>query len=206
MTTALVVSNVLLWLLVVALAAVVLLLTRQIGLLHERLAPFGALSSRRGLAVGEPAPILDVADLSGQPVSIGGRRSERTLLFFLSPTCPVCDTLLPTLLRVVRDESPPVRLVLASDGEVEEHRRFVREKGLEHVPYVVSLDLGMRFAVAKLPTAVLLDEAGIVRAHGIVNTREHLESLFTAAELGVASVQEHLARRADVAAGAGVHP
>ena len=36
--TALAISNVVLWLLVVALAAVVLALTRQLGVLHERIA------------------------------------------------------------------------------------------------------------------------------------------------------------------------
>jgi len=50
--------------------------------------------------------------------------------------------------------------------------------------------------VEKLPYAVLLDAAGIVRAKGLVNTREHLESLLEAHERGVASVQDYLARAA----------
>jgi hypothetical protein len=37
---------------------------------------------------------------------------------------------------------------------------------------------------------VLLDERGVVRAKGLVNSREQLESLFTAKGLGVASIQE----------------
>jgi methylamine dehydrogenase accessory protein MauD len=48
--------------------------------------------------------------------------------------------------------------------------------------------------VAKLPYAVLIDEAGIVRAKGLVNTREHLESLFEAKERGVGSIQEFVER------------
>ena len=35
----------------------------------------------------------------------------------------------------------------------------------------------MTFKVSKLPFAVLLDEAGIIRSKGLVNSREHLESL-----------------------------
>ncbi|MGH0033194.1 MAG: thiol-disulfide isomerase, partial [Myxococcota bacterium] len=65
MNEALIVSNVLLWLAVVALAGVVLVLVRQIGLLHERLAPVGALTGEQGPAVGEPAPRLDLVDLDG---------------------------------------------------------------------------------------------------------------------------------------------
>jgi methylamine dehydrogenase accessory protein MauD len=204
MIQALVVSNILLWLALVALGVVVLALTRQIGLLHERLAPFGALATQRGPEVGEAAPELQLTDLSGRSVAIGGAAAgQRTLLFFLSPTCPVCDTLLPTLLRVAAAESPGLRLVLASDGDPEEHRAFRRDKGLENARYVLSTELGLRFAVAKLPTAVLIDEEGIVRAKGIVNTREHLESLFTADELGVGSIQELLDRERPLAAAAG---
>lgn len=194
MTDALLVSNLLLWVVVVALGILVVALTRQIGLLHERMGPVGALSTARGPEVGEPAPELRLSDLSGRTVAIGGRARRRTLLFFLSPTCPVCETLLPTLRRVVAEESPAVRLVLASDGAEEAHADFRREHQLEQIPYVLSTELGIRLGVAKLPTAVLIDEAGIVRARGIVNTREHLESLFFADELGVASIQEYLDR------------
>jgi methylamine dehydrogenase accessory protein MauD len=207
MTQALIVSNILLWIGLLALGVVVMALTRQIGLLHERLAPVGALATQRGPEVGEAAPELQLADLSGSPVVIGGGgQPQRTLLFFLSPTCPVCDTLLPTLRRVVAEESPGLRLVLASDGEPDEHRAFRREKGLEDLHYVLSTELGLRFAVAKLPTAVLIDEDGVVRAKGMVNTREHLESLFAAEELGVGSIQEFLERERPLAtaAGAGV--
>jgi methylamine dehydrogenase accessory protein MauD len=119
----------------------------------------------------------------------------RTLVFFLSPSCPVCETLLPTLLRVARDEAPGLRLVLASDGDPEEHRRFRSAKGLDDPLYVLSRELGLAFAVSKLPTAILIDEEGIVRAKGIVNTREHLESLFLAQELGVGSIQEFIAHK-----------
>jgi methylamine dehydrogenase accessory protein MauD len=46
--------------------------------------------------------------------------------------------------------------------------------------------------VGKLPYAVLVDADGVVRAKGLVNTREHLESLFEAKERGVGSLQELL--------------
>lgn len=196
MIEALVVSNLLLWVLVGVLGAVVVALTRQIGLLHERIAPAGALVQQQGPEVGEPAPVVEVHDLQGRALTIGGA-GPRTLLFFLSPTCPVCGTLLPTLRRVVHDESTALRLVLASDGDGEEaHRRFVEERGLAEVPYVVSTELGLAYQVAKLPTAVLIDDAGIVRARGLVNSREHLESLFLADDLDVATIQAHLEREA----------
>jgi len=56
MNEALLVSNVLLWIAVVVLAAVVVALTRQIGVLHERVFPVGALVMPGGPRVGEAAP------------------------------------------------------------------------------------------------------------------------------------------------------
>ncbi len=196
MTEALLVSNALLWVLVVVLAFVVVALTRQIGLLHERVAPVGALAIERGPKVGEAAPELALPSLRGATVRLGGEESlaRSTLLFFLSPTCPVCKTLLPTLRRVAREESPGLRIVYASDGAPEEHQAFVREQGLADADYVLSEELGMRFEVSKLPFAVLMDAAGVVRAKGIVNTREHLESLFEADRLEVGSLQQYIAR------------
>ncbi len=198
MIDALLLSNVLLWLLVIGLALTVLALTRQIGLLHERISPAGALSPQSRVKVGDPAPEIALIDLHDRPLQIGGasRDEGRTLLFFLSPTCPVCETLLPTVERVARTEVPCVRVILASDGAPDEHRAFIAEKRIAHLPYVLSAPLGMKYGVAKLPYAVLIDEDGIVAAQGLVNTREHLESLFEAERHGVASIQEYLAGKA----------
>src|SRR5258708_25395043 len=91
------VSVVVLWIVVLCLLAVVLALTRQLGVLHERIAPVGALMLNRGLAVGEPAPAIDVVDLHGANLRLGAPRTDgkSTLLLFVSPTCPVCKSLLP---------------------------------------------------------------------------------------------------------------
>ena len=198
MIDALLISNGVLWLLVIGLALTVLALTRQIGLLHERISPVGALSPQAKVKVGDPAPELALIDLHDRPLQLGGASNDesRTLLFFLSPTCPVCETLLPTVERVARTEVPRVRVVLASDGLPDEHRVFVDEKRISHLPYVLSAPLGMAYGVAKLPYAVLIDEEGIVAAQGLVNTREHLESLFEAQRHGVASIQDYLEEKA----------
>jgi methylamine dehydrogenase accessory protein MauD len=192
--TALLLSNAVLWAVVIALSIVVLALARQIGLLHERIGPAGALLARAGPMPGEIAPTVAARTLDGRDVTIGGGNvsGRRMLLFFLSPSCPVCKTVLPSVLRVASSEVPPVDVVLASDGETEAHARYVAEHRLEDLPYVLSTELGLRYGVGKLPHAVLIDAAGVVRAKGLVNTREHVESLFEADRLGVGSVQEYV--------------
>ena len=68
---------------------------------------------------------------------------------------------------------------------------------LRQFPYLLSAPLGLAYQVGKLPFAVLIDAGGIVRGRGLVNTREHIESLFEAQRRGVASLQEHFAAIAD---------
>lgn len=196
MTDALIFSNALLWIAVVCLAGLVLALLRQIGVLHERIAPAGALVGGEGPRAGDAAPVVSVASWSGRTITIGGPDPDErsTLLFFTSPTCPVCTTLLPQVRSVCEAEDRGIRLVVASDGPRDEHLAFVRAQQLESEPYVLSSELGVAYRIGRLPYAVLIDERGIVRSRGLVNTREHLESLFEARNQGVATVQDFVER------------
>ena len=73
---------------------------------------------------------------------------------------------------------------------------FIEQNGLGAFRYVVSAPLGISYQVSRLPYAVLIDAGGVLRARGIINSREHLESLFEAQRLGVASLQDYLEERA----------
>jgi methylamine dehydrogenase accessory protein MauD len=192
--TALTVSTALLWLAVLALGAISLALVRQVGILYERIMPAGALMIDKGPAVGAIAPAFELTDIRGTQVKVGGidAQGKATLLFFLSPTCPVCKKLLPLLPSIQAREASPLNIVLASDGELAEHARFAQKHKLERFPYVLSQELGLAYQIGKLPYAVLLDENGKVRAKGLVNSREHIESLFEAKERGVASLQQYV--------------
>ena len=202
MINTLIVSNIILWILVLVLVAVVFALVRQIGVLYERVAPAGALMAGKGLKTGELAPVFDLQTIQGQAFRLGGERSDgkSTLLFFLSPTCPVCKTLLPVLQAMRSSEADWLEIVLASDGDEQEHREWLKKQKLESWPYILSPQLGMTMQVAKLPFGALIDEKGILCARGLVNSREHIESLFEAKAQGVASIQEYMqTKKQDVA-------
>lgn len=194
--TALVVSNIVLWLIAMALAVTVFALVRQIGVIHERISPVGALMLNKGLKVGEVAPAMTVTDIAGTERTIGAARSDKrsTLLVFLSPSCPVCKSLLPVIQSSRLSEREWLEIVLASDGADEEQRRYVAAHGLAPFSFVNSASLGMTYQVSRLPFAALIDADGVLRARGIVNSREHLESLFEAKRLGVGSIQEYFQR------------
>lgn len=83
MVEALVVSNIVLWLVVLALLLAVVALARQVGILYERIAPMGALMMDTGPKVGDAVPAVDLLDLAGRAVGIGRAGETSTLLFFL---------------------------------------------------------------------------------------------------------------------------
>jgi methylamine dehydrogenase accessory protein MauD len=188
-------SVIALWVVVVALGICVLALSRQIGILYERVAPMGALMMDHGPKVGELAPPVEVTTWEGQGLTIGTATAKSTLLFFVSPTCPVCKKLLPIIRSVQSRENRWLNVILASDGDRPEHATFREKHQLGDFPYVLSQPLGMAYKISKLPYCVLLDANGFVRAKGLVNSREQVESLMTAYESGIASVQEHIDRQ-----------
>lgn len=197
MIEALVVSQILLWILFVALALGLFALTRQIGVLHERVAPLGALMMDGAVEVGDAAPVLELRDIHGREVTVGGRREDgrSQLLLFVSPNCPICKKLLGVARSFLRSEGRGLELVLVGDGPIEEQRGLIRKHRLEEATWLATPEVGMRFQVGKLPYAILIDENGILRSKGLVNSREHLESLLVAKETGYASIQEYLDRK-----------
>ena len=189
------VSYVILWVLVIILSLLVFALARQVGVLHERVAPAGALMPTNGPKVGEMTEVMSVSDLQGDAVAIGGVNSAglATLILFVSPTCPVCKSLVPVARSLVSYEGRRMRLVFASDGDkIEQHIAYVGDLDIKDYPYVVSQALGLAFAVSKLPFAVLVGSDGTLQSKGLVNSREHLESLVEAMDSGVVSLQDYV--------------
>jgi methylamine dehydrogenase accessory protein MauD len=201
----LVVSQIILWIVVVVLALTVAALVRQIGVLHERVAPLGALTTKTAVEVGQPAPRFDVIDLAGRPVRIGGQSPDgrSQLLLFVSPTCPMCKKLLPVARSFARSERRGVAIVLMGDGDRPSHEALIAEHRLDEVPFALAPIVGINLGIGRLPHAVLIDPEGIIRSKGIVNSREHLESLLVAQETGYASMQDYLRGSAPGAAGVG---
>jgi len=196
---ALIISNVILWIVVVVLALLVFALTRQVGILYERVAPAGALQPNNGPKVGELSEAMEITALDGSREVIGGAAADglASFVLFISPTCPVCKSLVPTAQSLIKSESKRMRLVFASDGaeteaDLQQHRDYVKSLQIENYPYLISQALGMTYQVSKLPFALLIGADGTLKSKGLVNTREHMESLIEAMDSGVNTVQEYV--------------
>lgn len=175
----LIVAVVLLWVVVLGLAVTVFALTRQIGVLFERVAPAGALALNKQLKVEDTAPTISVKTLAGETIDTGSGAEERAqLLLFVAPDCPVCKSLLPVVSSLAPHE-PDVEVILASDGDdIAAHEQYVSEHQLHAFPYVVSEALGVSYGVSKLPYAVLIRANGTISSLGVVSSRGELERLF----------------------------
>lgn len=151
-----VVAFVVQWALLVVLAVVVVALARQVGTLHLRLGPRGALEvDTEGPPLGlAPAP-APATTSDGTKVMVGGPGPNR-LVLFSSSTCGVCKEVAPAV--------PPAAAAARFASVVLHDPTFEREWDVPGTPYVV-----------------VLDEVGVVRAKGTVNNLEQVEGLLDTA-------------------------
>jgi hypothetical protein len=145
-----------LWVLMLTLAVVVVALARQVGVLHLRLGPRGALEiDTEGPPLGEAPPALAATSADASRILVGGPGPKRAVLFS-SPTCPICEEVAPGL--------------AAAAAAVRVTPQVLHDPELER-----ALD------VPGTPYLLVLDELGVVRAKGTVNNLEQVEGLIDTA-------------------------
>jgi methylamine dehydrogenase accessory protein MauD len=165
-------SYVALWFVVLALVVLLIALAREVGTLHLRLGPRGALEvDEEGPPLGHAPPPTAELDLDDRLVELSGP-GERRLLLFVSPTCTLCREVLPGLRAVSRNGG--LQPVAVTDADRDEAVVSYTRRPASVVP---SPDSHRLFRVPGTPYAVVLDEMGTVRAKGTVNNLEQLEGL-----------------------------
>ena len=147
--TAWTVGYVALWVVVLVLAFAVIVLLRQVGVLHTRLAPMGSYFGGEGPELDAPAPAVPGVSFADAPL---------TLLSFTSPTCVLCRELVPSL-EAIRRQYRDVRLETVGLGSTSGDRAFEA------------------YRVRSTPYFVTVDRVGLVRGRGIANSLEQVEEL-----------------------------
>jgi peroxiredoxin len=127
----------------------------------------------RGPEPGEPAPDLRLPDLEGETVELEDFRGEKTLVLFWSPSCGVCQQMLPDLKQWESEapESAP-KIVVVSAGSEEANR----EMGLTS-PILLDQNFatGRAFGASGTPSAVLVDPEGKVASEVAVGAPAVME-------------------------------
>mgnify|MGYP003362426909 CR=1 FL=1 len=158
--------------------------------LFQEIAPVGALTSARGLQPGGLCPPGAFATLDGRSMALAGGGLPR-LLLFVSATCPISRKVIPIARSFCTQEQ--LELVLAGDDTPAVQAHFAQQTHTPPALFINDPALGRALEVDKLPAAFLLDPQGVLVARGLVNNREHLESLLNAWESGFGTVQAYLA-------------
>ncbi|MEA2448027.1 MAG: hypothetical protein QOK47_1664 [Actinomycetota bacterium] len=158
-------------------------LARQIGTLHLRLGPRGALElDDEGPPLGEAPPAIDTLALSGESITIGGP-GEAQLLLFVSPGCHVCEQVLPSLPAIA--SLGHFHPYVVTDVDVFDTARSLDRETIA-APIIPGQDVAIRYEVPGTPYVVMLDTSGIVRAKGTVNNLEQMEGLVDTATRRIA--------------------
>lgn len=156
----------------------VLVLARQVGLLLVKLQPARPLVTDVGVVLGTRVPNRMLTAIDGSSHGLGPSKSERTLLVFLSVTCPICASLAPGLRAFVRAYRTRVRTIVILTPSEKEIPLYLKELSRSGVPVCIDAgDLRNELKATISPFAVLLGPDNEVQARGTPNSLEQLESL-----------------------------
>jgi methylamine dehydrogenase accessory protein MauD len=127
------------------------------------------------------------------PSPSGGKRATSQLLLFVSESCPISRKMIPIAREFCRSEN--IDLLFFGDDREDVQTALIQEFGLNPTRFINSESYGRTIGIDKLPYALLAGQDGRLIARGLVNSREHLESLMTVQETGFDTVQSWLATR-----------
>lgn len=192
-TTLGVVSHLLLWVVVLVQVVLTLALARLVGqLMNRRFPALGARVIDPGPELGATLDGWEGTDLAGDPVRFHFPRPRGLFVCYLSPHCRVCTRLLPTARQFVKEiaaEAEGVWVLVL--GSRQAKLNYAREHGLTPQTVLAEEDLPLPWRLGGAPFGVWISATGEVKAKGMTNNREHLESLRNAARTGHPTFQSY---------------
>ena len=180
------ISYYVLWILVLLQGVALVVLFRQLGVVYLRLHPSSsAADTPAGPEIG--SPIAELGNYwNGAETDV--RPHTRKLLIFVVRGCSACDALLPGIDKFARVERTSTDvLVVVDDKEIQENWHH-------GTPVMYAPRLFDELNVRGTPYGIAVDESRKVRAKGVVNQIEHLESLLHAMETGYATESDQRKR------------
>lgn len=173
----LIASQLLLWLCVVAMG-ILLYTFFQVLRRYESERQAGAENSREGMGLqtGQAAPSFSAQAVGGERISNSTLSGAQNALLFISPLCPTCVATATEVETLSYKTSG--NIVFICEGSNSECRALLKELDGAY-PFVIdeSRTLGHTFGIIKTPTAVLLDDQGVIEKYGNPMRKEDLEEI-----------------------------
>ncbi len=184
MTTFLIVSAVVLWIVVLLLAFLLVGTLRALGLVTWRLDQLELTRpsrlGREGLKPGTKAPDFTLPSVAGGDRALHDFAGRKVLLVFTQSGCGPCKAIVPELNRV--HDRGEHQVVVANNGEPEATRQWAAETGARFpVLAQEKFSLSKRYQVFVTPFAFLIDEQGVITSKGIVGSRQYLTFVLSGA-------------------------
>ncbi len=194
------ISYIVLWAVVLLQVVLVLALARLVGQLMSRRFPTtGARVIDPGPDIGVTVENWEGADLAGNPVSLRFPRKRAVFLLYVAPHCTACARLLPSARYFFKEiaHAADVVWVMTQGVRPDALRAYARKNGLEAYPGLSEEALPPRWRLGGAPFGLWVGADGKVKAKGMVDRREHLESLQHAAAIGHATVESYVTAQAE---------
>jgi methylamine dehydrogenase accessory protein MauD len=174
------ISYVVLWALVICSFVLWMALLRQVGLLHARWGPRGALAIEEGPELGSTVPRMVFSALSGGDLEWSAS-GALTLAVLVHPECEECEDLGPALGTLMRDPPENVRTIVLVTDSGESVRDFTDRHGLDPSKVAAAPAALQLLGIDNTPMALVLDPEQRVLGKGIANSLEQLEVLVVSA-------------------------
>jgi methylamine dehydrogenase accessory protein MauD len=184
MKTLLVVSNLVLWAVILGLGFLLVGTLRSLGLLTWRLEQLELTRpsriGREGLKVGEKAPDFTLPSTTGEPRSLSDFSSGKVLLVFTQSGCGPCHDIIPELNRL--HERGEHQVVVINNSEGDGTREWAADTGARF-PVLVQekFAVSKRYEVFATPFAFVIDQRGTIMSKGIVGSRQYLSFVLSGA-------------------------
>jgi peroxiredoxin len=125
------------------------------------------------LKKGDTVPSLKLPDLDGQTLDVASLRGHRTLILFWNPSCGFCQQMREDVraLEVNPPKDAPELLIISAGSPEDNRKQNFRSRVLLD-PYFAASQV---FNSGGTPSAVLLDERGIVASDVAAGAPEVLE-------------------------------
>ena len=151
------------------------------------LGALGAAPNAGSAPVGSTAPALRGTTLSGTPLRAAQTAGKVTILNFWATWCPPCRAETPDLIAAYkRLQAPDVAFLGIDTTETAPIvKTFLSAKGVPFPTALAGPDLYNAYGIAYIPTTIVLDAHGVVRARWVGGaTPEQLAAYVDAARAG----------------------
>jgi peroxiredoxin len=177
MTTALLVSSVLLWLAVLSLGFVLLGAFEAMERLRWQMELLRAMTPTRlgrgGLKPGRKAPDFRLPTVVGPEVALSDYAGRKVFLVFVQAGCGPCGAVVPDLNRMYREGK--YQLLVVNNADREKARAWADEVKAE---FPVLLQdkwaVSRQYEVMATPFAFLIYEGGVVRSRGVASNKKFI--------------------------------